>query len=74
MIRYKNLGRDSGINSYELGPDYIRVAFEGLHVYLYTNDITGEENIEQMKQLAERGEGLNEFINKYVRKNCIKES
>lgn len=67
MTPYKNLGGDSGISSYEIGDDYIKVEFNDSSIYLYNYVSAGEDNIEQMKQLAEAGEGLNSFINKHVK-------
>jgi hypothetical protein len=68
MERYKNLGRDSGVAAYEIGPDFIRVQFNDGWVYLYTYVSAGAQNIEHMKQLATHGQGLNAFINTNVRK------
>ncbi len=68
MERYKNLGGDSGVATYEVGDDRIRVQFDDGAVYLYTYASAGLDNIEQMKQLAEHGQGLNGFINTCVRK------
>ncbi len=63
-----NLGGDSGVVAYELGDDPITVKFGDGAVYLYTYQSAGSHNIEQMKELAVAGRGLNSFINKYVRK------
>ena len=68
MKQYKNLGGDSGVSAFEIGDDSIKVQFRDSSVYLYTNRSAGAQNIEQMKALALRGEGLNSFINKHVRK------
>lgn len=69
MVIYKNLGGDSGVHGFEIGNDYIRVQFNDNSVYLYTNSSAGSHNIEEMKRLAQYGEGLNAFINTTVRKN-----
>lgn len=66
--RYANLSGNSGIVGYELGKDFIRVYFSDGSIYLYTYESAGVANIEQMKQLARKGQGLNSFINKYVHK------
>ncbi len=68
MERYKNLGGDSGVVAYELGDDSITVEFSDGSQYLYTHQSAGSHNIDQMKELAVAGRGLNSFINKYVRK------
>jgi hypothetical protein len=69
MEKYKDIDGDSGVAAYEIGEDFIRVQFKDNAVYLYTNQSAGSENIAKMKVLAETGDGLNSFINKYVRKN-----
>src|SRR5258706_15744078 len=63
MERYANRSGDSGITDYEVGPDFVRVRFSDGSVYRYTNESAGSTNIEQMKQLARGGQGLNSFIN-----------
>jgi hypothetical protein len=68
MERYKNLGGDSGIAGFEYGDDYIRVRVSDGAVYLYTYGSAGGRAIEDMKVLADRGEGLNAYINARVRK------
>ncbi len=68
MEPYKNLGGDSGVSAFEIGNDSIKVQFSDLSVYLYNYEVTGTQNVEQMKALAHGGEGLNSFINRRVRK------
>ena len=67
MEPYRNLGGDSGVESYEIGSDFIRVQFSDGSVYLYTYERPGSQNVEHMKQLAVNGQGLNSFINTTVR-------
>lgn len=67
MPQYANLGGDSGVVSYETTEDSITVTFKDGSAYVYTNSSAGSSNIRRMKQLAARGEGLNEFINRHVR-------
>ncbi len=69
MTHYKNLGGDSGVAAYEIGTDFIKVEFNDRSVYLYTYQSAGSSNIEQMKDLAIAGMGLNSFINKHVKYN-----
>lgn len=69
METYLNLGGNSNIISYQIGPDYINVQFADNSIYLYTYSSAGVENIEEMKSLARRGAGLNSFINRNVRGN-----
>ena len=68
METYKNLGGDSDVLFFEMGNDYIKVEFSDGAIYLYTYASADSHNIEEMKELATDGEGLNSFINKYVRK------
>ncbi len=68
MERYKNLGGDSNVHSFELATDSITVRFNDGNVYLYTNQSAGAANIAQMRQLGRAGRGLNSFINREVRK------
>lgn len=68
MERYKNINRNSGVRSYETGPDFIRVQFSTGTIYRYNYLSAGNWNIEHMKHLAQQGYGLNSFINTRVRK------
>ena len=69
MSIYANSGGNSGVISYETGPDSITVTFHDGATYLYNYAVTGQNNVEQMKALAKAGQGLNAFINITVRKN-----
>jgi len=64
MERYRNLGGDSGVAGYEIRPDAIIVQFSTGARYTYTYGSAGQGNVEQMKQLATAGHGLNAFINR----------
>ncbi len=66
MEAYKNLSGGSGIKAYEIGTNFIRVQFSKGSVYLYTYESAGAHDIEQMKELASKGKGLNSFINTTV--------
>ncbi len=66
MQPYKNQV-NSGVLAYDIGKDRIKIKFLDGTVYLYTNQSTGPENIEQMKALAQRGKGLTTFINQVVK-------
>lgn len=68
MEKYQDINGDSGVDAYEIGDSFIRVRFKDAAVYLYTNDSAGADNIQQMKTLAQNGDGLNAFINKHVKK------
>lgn len=69
MQRYQNLNRNSGVRAFRIESNFIDVQFSDGSVYRYTYFSTGSGNIEQMKQLAVAGRGLNSFISGYVRKN-----
>ena len=68
MKKYNDIDNDSGVNSFEIGVDYIDVTFKDGSIYRYTHASAGKDNIERMKKLAESGDGLNAFINSNVRK------
>lgn len=63
MVAYANRGGDSGVIGFDLGAESILVRFHNGGEYLYTYSSVGRGNVEQMKQLARRGMGLNAFIN-----------
>ena len=68
MKRYRNLGGDSGIVAYEDGEDFIRVQFSDGSIYRYNYTKPGPNDVERMKQLAEKGQGLNSFISRFIKK------
>lgn len=68
MQIYKDIGGDSGIKAYEIAQGSIIVDFERGGSYLYTNESAGADHIAEMQRLAQLGDGLNSYINKYVRK------
>jgi len=75
MKAYRNLGVRSGVVAYDEGPDWIRVRFSDGSVYLYTYASAGRLQVEEMKRPARQGEGLNAYINRFVKglyacKNC----
>ena len=69
MTHYRNTGGNSGVAGYEIGDDYIVVAFSGGGTYTYSYRSAGMANVETMKRLATRGSGLNSFINTTVKFN-----
>lgn len=64
MEKYKDWDNDSNIESYEIGEDFIIVEFKNGRdrFYKYTYGSAGSSNVEQMKRLAQLGDGLNSFI------------
>ncbi|MFV8282723.1 hypothetical protein ACNKXS_14330 [Christiangramia marina] len=68
MERYRNSGGDSGVNAYEIGGDYIEVKFSNTsRTYTYSYSKAGRNHVEEMKNLAKSGSGLNGYINRYVK-------
>jgi len=72
MRHYIDSDSDSNINAYDYGEDFIVVEFKDGSKYEYTYDSAGSYMVEQMKGLADRGDGLNSFISthkpRYARK------
>ena len=68
MEKYKNLSGNSGIYSYEIGAEYIKVRFDK-GTYLYDYKMPGKTHVDQMKKLAIKGRGLATYINIHVREN-----
>lgn len=68
MERYRNWSGTSGIAAYEIGSDFIRVTFRDTsRTYTYSYRRAGRIHVDTMKALAQRGSGLNKYINLYVR-------
>ena len=67
MKRYRRLHGESGVVAYDSGDDWIRVQFVEGSLYTYTYASAGPIRIEQMKQLANAGQGLSSFISRHVR-------
>lgn len=68
MERYKDIKGDSGVQSYEIGSDYIIVQFIHDGSYLYNYKIPGSSHVERMKKLAVKGQGLSTYISKNIKK------
>jgi hypothetical protein len=70
MKTYKNLSGDSGVVAYEIGKTFIKIKFEGESgIYTYDYKRPGKHDVEQMKALAVKGEGLSTYISREVRAN-----
>ena len=70
MERYKNLGGNSGVELFECGQQYIKVKFKSSRtIYVYDWREPGHDHVENMKQLAKEGQGLNTYISQNVKKN-----
>jgi hypothetical protein len=75
MTPYKNIGENSGIESYEIAATSIHVRFKSGNIrnYLYDHARPGMAVVNIMKGLATQGQGLNSYISstvktKYARK------
>ena len=67
MERYQDLSGTSGIESYEVGDDWIKVRFRGGYAYTYNHASAGVDHVERMKALARAGRGLGTYIGRNVR-------
>lgn len=63
---YANRSGRSGVAKYQIGRGNITVQFSDGATYEYTNKVTGRHAVGRMKDLAQRGRGLNRYINKSV--------
>jgi len=70
MEIYLNLNGNSGISRYSINSTSIRIQFKtNAKVYVYSNSRPGQSHVNNMKQLAISGSGLQTYINKYIRTN-----
>lgn len=68
MEHYKDIDHDSGVIGYEIGDTYIKVQFSGTaRIYTYSYGVAGSTHVERMKVLARAGDGLNAYINNFVK-------
>lgn len=66
MERYRDTGGDSGVTAYEIGTDYIRVQFSGTSL-TYSYRKATSTHVENLKQLARNGSGLNSYIDRHTK-------
>lgn len=66
-IEYKNTSNNSGVVGYETTPDDITIEFRDGSKYIYDKKKTGRYRVLKMKRLANKGRGLNTYINKHVK-------
>lgn len=70
MKTYKNLSGDSGVVTYEIGKTSIKIKFAGESgVYIYDYKRPGKREVEKMKELAQKGQGLSTYISQEVGTN-----
>ncbi len=68
MEKYLNKNNDSGVSHYEIFEDKIIVKFIGTEkIYSYSNYKAGRQHVDNMKDLAQKGSGLNSYINTNVK-------
>ncbi len=68
MQKYTDIDGDSGVDSFEINETSITVKFKGTsRTYTYSYQSAGQHHIETMKRLALSGDGLNAYINNYVK-------
>lgn len=72
FIKYEDIDGDSNISSYEIESESISVEFKDGSIYTYSYLSPGKEDVERMKELAERDDGLNSYIMRNCRKNILK--
>ena len=64
MKTYTDRDNNSNIAGYEYGEDWIRIYFKDDSEYEYSGEYMTQYMIDQMKYLADQGDGLNAYINK----------
>ena len=66
MQRYKNINGNSGIQSYEIGSNYIKVIFKtSPTIYIYSTSKITKQHIEKMEALVRTGKGLGTYISQH---------
>lgn len=66
IIQYKNRIA-SGVDAFSIGQNQITIYFKNDTVYLYSDRKPGKKDVKQMIELAQKGQGLNTYINKFVK-------
>lgn len=68
MKRYGS-ARDSGVAAYDSGPGWIVIRFHHGGTYRYDDRHPGAGHVLEMQRLADAGDGLNTYINRFVRED-----
>jgi len=68
MQRYANKSGRSGIESYEIGRDFIIIEYKDGDRYLYNYEEPAKSDVQIMKELALEGIGLATYISRHVGK------
>lgn len=69
MQPYANNGGNSSVTAFEIDLESITVEFKGGVRYSYTYQSAGSQHIEEMKALAQAGQGLGAYIMRNVRQS-----
>lgn len=70
MKTYKNLSGNLGVVAYEIGRSFIKIKFEGESgIYTYDYKRPCRHQVEAMKTLAVKEQGLSTYISKEVGTN-----
>jgi hypothetical protein len=65
MQKYVDINGDSSVLSYLIGEDYIILKFMGIQrMFVYSYKKAGREHVENMKVMAQLGNGLDLYIKK----------
>lgn len=62
-MEYQDRSGKSGVMDYDIGQDSITIYFKKGSVYKWTYESCGQDNVDEMKRLAQLGSGLNSYIN-----------
>lgn len=65
MKPYRDSDNNSNIEAYEYGDNWITIRFKDDSEYEYTGNGVSFYVLNQMKALADAGDGLNAFINEH---------
>jgi hypothetical protein len=66
--QYLNSSGKSGIEAYKICNTSIAIKFKSAHkIYTYSYQFAGKDNVDNMKTLAQNGQGLNSYIIKNVK-------
>lgn len=67
MKNYADKTKSSGVESYEIFSEGIKVKFKlSREIYEYTYSSAGKIHVENMKNLALKGKGLSAYISKFT--------
>ena len=67
MTRYLNYGGSTDVAAYEAGYDFIEVQLRNGEIYRYDYSKPGQHHVDQLKLLAKRGAGLDQYLNDRLR-------